>query len=56
MVRLRLATERGELTFFSTVTTFGTALHITVSEISIEAFFPADTQTTEALSAAVAVG
>jgi transcriptional regulator with XRE-family HTH domain len=56
MVTLRLATERGELTFFSTVTTFGTALDITVSEISIEAFFPADTQTTEALSAAVAVG
>ncbi len=56
MVPLRLASERGELTFFSTVTTFGTALDITVSEISIEAFFPADSQTAEAVTAAMALG
>lgn len=56
MVPLRLAGENGELTFFSTVTTFGTALDITVSEISIEAFFPADAQTAEALTAAMALG
>ncbi len=56
MVRLRLsAPDRGELSFFSTVTTFGTAVDITVSELSIEAFFPADAATAEALSAAVAV-
>jgi transcriptional regulator with XRE-family HTH domain len=56
MVRLRLATpDGGELSFFSTVTTFGTAVDITVSELSIEAFFPADAATAEALSAAVAV-
>ena len=34
-----------ELSLFSTIATFGTALDITVSELSIEAFFPAD-QTT----------
>jgi transcriptional regulator with XRE-family HTH domain len=51
MVRLRLAGEEGELSFFSTVTTFGTAVDITVSELSIEAFFPADERTAAALRA-----
>jgi transcriptional regulator with XRE-family HTH domain len=37
-----------ELSFFSTVATFGTAVDVTVAELSIEAFFPAD-----ALTAAV---
>jgi transcriptional regulator with XRE-family HTH domain len=56
MVRLRLATsDGGELSFFSTVTTFGTAVDITVSELSIEAFFPADAATAEVLTGAVAV-
>ena len=44
MVELRLAGEDGVLTFFSTVTTFGTAVDITVSELSIEAFFPRPTR------------
>ena len=34
-----------ELTFFSTVATFGTAVDVTVAELSIEAFFPADSAT-----------
>jgi transcriptional regulator with XRE-family HTH domain len=52
MVQLRLAGEDGqELAFFSTVTTFGTAVDITVSELSIEAFFPADAETAETLIA-----
>jgi transcriptional regulator with XRE-family HTH domain len=55
MVELRLDSEAGELAFFSTVTTFGTAVDITVSELSIEAFFPADARTAAALGAAVAV-
>lgn len=56
MVKLRLSTLDGnELSFFSTVTTFGTAVDITVSELSIEAFFPADGVTAETLSSAVAV-
>src|SRR3546814_19359049 len=38
-----------ELSFFSTLATFGTALDITVAELSIEAFFPADAHTREAL-------
>jgi transcriptional regulator with XRE-family HTH domain len=42
---LRLRTESGELAFFSTIATFGTAVDITVEELSIEAFFPADEAT-----------
>ena len=34
-----------ELSFFSTLATFGTALDVTVSELAIEAFFPADEPT-----------
>ena len=45
------APDAGELSFFSTITTFGTAVDITVSELSIEAFFPADEQTADALLA-----
>jgi hypothetical protein len=41
--------DGGELSFISTVTTFGTALDVTVSELSIESFFPAD-EATEAAS------
>jgi transcriptional regulator with XRE-family HTH domain len=56
MVPLRLATEDGEeLSFFSTVTTFGTAVDITVSELSIEAFFPADAATAQRLAALATV-
>lgn len=50
-VPLRLRTDGGELSFISTVTTFGTATEITVSELSIESFFPADAATAAALSA-----
>lgn len=39
------------LRFFSTVATFGTALDITVAELAIESFFPADTATAAALGA-----
>jgi MmyB-like transcription regulator ligand binding domain len=56
MVELRLASGDGELAFFSTVTTFGTAFDVTLSELSIEAFFPADQQTAEALVALAAAG
>jgi transcriptional regulator with XRE-family HTH domain len=54
MVQLRLAAPDGdgELAFFSTVTTFGTAADVTISELSVEAFFPADSQTAERLRAA----
>jgi transcriptional regulator with XRE-family HTH domain len=48
-VPLRLRTEQGELSFFSTVATFGTAVDITVAELAIESFFPADDATARAL-------
>ena len=41
-----------ELRFFSTVATFGTAVDITMSELAIESFFPADSATAEALQTA----
>ncbi len=50
-VPLRLRVRGGELAFFSTISTFGTALDITLSELAIEAFFPADAATKAALSA-----
>jgi transcriptional regulator with XRE-family HTH domain len=37
------------LTFFSTLATFGTALDITLAELAIEQFFPADGATEDAL-------
>jgi len=40
------------LEFFSTIATFGTALDITVAELSIESFFPADKATYKALRSA----
>ncbi|HYG87369.1 MAG TPA: helix-turn-helix transcriptional regulator [Azospirillum sp.] len=54
VVPLRLRTEHGVLSFFSTTTVFGTAIDITLSELAIEAFFPADTATAEALRQALA--
>jgi transcriptional regulator with XRE-family HTH domain len=48
---LVLRSDGGELRFFSTIATFGTALDITVAELSIESFFPADAATAAALRA-----
>jgi transcriptional regulator with XRE-family HTH domain len=45
VVPLRLATEAGVLSFFSTTTVFGTPVDVTVSELAIESFFPADEAT-----------
>jgi transcriptional regulator with XRE-family HTH domain len=44
-VPLKLRTHRGVLSFLSTVTVFGTAVDITLSELSLEAFYPADEAT-----------
>ena len=44
-VPLRYDADGRELAFFSTIATFGTAVDITLAELSIEAFFPADTAT-----------
>lgn len=51
LVPLQLRAGDGELALFSTVTTFGTALDITVSELTIEAFYPANGETAELLRA-----
>jgi transcriptional regulator with XRE-family HTH domain len=48
---LRLRAGDTTLTFFSTLATFGTARDITVDELAIEQFFPADAVTSEALRA-----
>jgi transcriptional regulator with XRE-family HTH domain len=45
--------EGGELAFFSTLSTFGTAIDITLSELAIEAFYPANAQTALRLLRAV---
>lgn len=49
VVPLKLRTHGGVLSFFSTVTVFGTAVDITLSELSLEAFYPADEATATAL-------
>ncbi|MGF6756089.1 transcriptional regulator with XRE-family HTH domain [Paraburkholderia sp. GAS42] len=50
-VPLRVRTVLGVLSFYSTTTVFGTPVDVTLSELAIEAFFPADPQTAEALRA-----
>lgn len=47
-VRLRMPDGR-ELSLFTTLATFGTALDITVAELAIESFFPADRRSAAAL-------
>lgn len=51
VVPLRLRTERGVLSFMSTITVFGTPVDVTLSELAIETFFPADAETAAALRA-----
>jgi transcriptional regulator with XRE-family HTH domain len=48
IVPLRLATGAGVLSFLSTTTIFGTPVDVTLSEIALESFFPADEQTAAA--------
>jgi transcriptional regulator with XRE-family HTH domain len=49
LVPVQFTTEQGILSFFSTTTVFGTPLDITLSELALEAFFPADAATADAL-------
>ena len=44
-VPMRLRTDEGELSFITMIATFGTALDITLTELSIETFLPADAST-----------
>jgi transcriptional regulator with XRE-family HTH domain len=50
VVPLRIRHGDRELAFFSTVATFGTPLDITIAELSIESFFPANSETAQVLS------
>jgi transcriptional regulator with XRE-family HTH domain len=49
VVPLRLASEQGLLSFVSTTTVFGTPLDITLAELALESFFPADAATGDIL-------
>ena len=49
-VPFRLATDRGVLTFLSTTTIFGTPVDVTLAELMLECFFPADEETVGALT------
>jgi transcriptional regulator with XRE-family HTH domain len=49
VVPLRIRHAGQELAFFSTVATFGTPLDVTVAELAIESFFPADPETAAVL-------
>ncbi|HEY4068965.1 MAG TPA: helix-turn-helix transcriptional regulator [Burkholderiaceae bacterium] len=54
VVPLRLRTPNGTLSLISTTTVFGTPVDITLSELALETFFPADAATGVALRAALA--
>lgn len=48
-VPLQLVTPAGTLSFISTTTVFGTPVDLTLAELALETFFPADEATAEAL-------
>jgi transcriptional regulator with XRE-family HTH domain len=49
IVPFQLVTDAGILSFFSTTTLFGMPLDITLSELALESFFPADPATAQML-------
>ncbi len=51
-VPLQLRSPFGDLRLMTTVTTFATAVDVTLAELKLEAFLPADQETADALSAA----
>jgi transcriptional regulator with XRE-family HTH domain len=53
---LRLRTPHGELGFITTLAVFGTAADVTLSELAVEQFFPADARTGEVVRALSAAG
>jgi transcriptional regulator with XRE-family HTH domain len=56
VVPMVLNSPVGKLAFFSTITVFGTPVDVTLSELALEAFFPADAATAEALRIIAASG
>jgi transcriptional regulator with XRE-family HTH domain len=53
-IPFQLNTPAGTLSFFSTTTVFGTPVDVTLSELTLETFFPADEPTAQALRAIAA--
>ena len=51
VVSIDLATPAGPLSMFTTLTTFGTALDVTLDELAVELFWPADAASGEVLRA-----
>ena len=51
---VRLRTPLGVLSFFTTLARFGTAADVTLSELAVESFFPADDATDRAVRGAAA--
>ncbi|OWW21476.1 hypothetical protein AYR66_20280 [Noviherbaspirillum denitrificans] len=49
VVPLQFVTDAGILSFISTTTVFGTPIDVTLSELALETFFPADAVTADAL-------
>jgi hypothetical protein len=49
VIPLRLRSEHGVLSFLSTTTVFGTPVEVTLEELALETFFPADARTAEVL-------
>ena len=52
VVPLRYVTDAGTLSLFSTTTIFGTPVDVTLAELAIESFFPADAATADMLRSA----
>lgn len=52
VVPFRLATPAGVLSFISTITVFGTPVDVTLAELAVESFFPADAATAAILNSA----
>jgi transcriptional regulator with XRE-family HTH domain len=53
-VPLELRSDRGELHLMTTITSFATAVDVTISELKLEAFLPADPSTAAILVSAAA--
>jgi transcriptional regulator with XRE-family HTH domain len=52
---VRIETEYGVLSLFGTITVFGTPIDVTVAELALECFYPADPATAEILRRAAAL-
>ncbi|HEX3312955.1 MAG TPA: transcriptional regulator, partial [Streptosporangiaceae bacterium] len=50
VVPLRYRTAQAELSFLSITAVIGTPMDVTVEELAIESFYPADPQTAKALA------